>query len=155
MAIENRAWRDVAPQAAKLERFYGLGGWLGLIYAVHAVIAAVLVLILVDAAMDPRLADGDLDARILHPALAIAVSLPFLILAPLEHPLMPPVTIAASWTGLVLHGLLSGLPVSADGYAAWIAAGMIVVLFTWYLLRSKRVNVTFRHRIPADTNGSA
>lgn len=148
-------WRDIPPQAAKLERLYGLGGWLGLLYAVHAAGAVIAVLILADSALDPGLAEDDLDARLLNAVLALAVCAPFLVLAPLKHPLMPAATIAAHWIGLVGCGALFGLPAAAGDYVASIAHGALAVLFTWYLLRSKRVNVTYRHRIPDQAGAAA
>jgi hypothetical protein len=93
----------------------------------------------------------------------IALQLPFLALTPLWHPLMPSLTIACTWIHTVaLVALIAGLGEasvymyagerSPEAAAAVITIALVVTivisaLWTWYLLCSKRVNVTFRNRV--------
>ena len=84
-----------------------------------------------------------------------ALQIPFLILVPIKHPPMPNVDIACTWiqVAIILPFLMnldasSGLPASV---ATTISVVIVVMaaLWTWYLLGSKRVNVTYRNRVPS------
>ena len=81
------------------------------------------------------------------------MNIPFLILVPMKHWLMPPVVIACTWIQIVMFFPISiGLAEMTNGTIATIATIFVVVLaalWTWYLLRSKRVNLTYRNRVPA------
>ena len=82
------------------------------------------------------------------------ITLPFLLMAPMKARLMPVVAIACYWVGIAfslgtfvtLPGPLMNVSILAR-VLFWVAWG---VLFTVYLLRSRRVNVTYRHRVWAD-----
>ena len=79
--------------------------------------------------------------------------LPFLVLAPMKHPAMPKVAI-------ICGGLSIAVRLVVDFFAGrLVVAGenvpfiVLTALFVWYLLRSKRVNVTYRYRVRAAESG--
>ena len=147
-----------AAEAAK-HPLYGLGGWLALIYLGSALEAVWMLLGLV-APMPALLGSGDAVATRIIDATLLFLALPFLVLAPLKHPMMPLITIACLWTafGVSLASTAMGIVGSGlDGGAALVAmllfssggpSLMEVIGLTWYLLRSRRVNVTYRHLMP-------
>jgi len=83
--------------------------------------------------------------------LHLALNLPFLLMAPMKARLMPVVSIACYWVGIAISlgsfgtmpGPLMNVSILAR-VAFWVAWG---VVFTLYLLRSRRVNVTYLHRV--------
>lgn len=177
----------VSAQQARESRHYGFDGWLVVFYvlaalsAASAAVNAIIGLVLADVVQFgawPWLA-----------AAKMVLWLPFLILAPIRHRLMPAATILCAWvsvvfTGLALPGLwnamltgmtrqmLAMVPKGTDTRDAaqaleqlsdaaqhmveimtWAGVGFAVVtaaLFTWYLVASRRVNATYRHRLPAE-----
>ncbi|MBV1903661.1 MAG: hypothetical protein KUG58_08505 [Marinosulfonomonas sp.] len=85
--------------------------------------------------------------------LLYALQLPFLVLAPLKHRLMPKVTIVCEFLGILpVFPMTFGNP-SGAMLAALLVSIVFVFLFSWYLLRSKRVNVTYSHRVPVSQSG--
>ncbi len=144
------AWVPVSEDDARLHPCYGFGGWLWLVYAVEVAGFAMTldsVVRIVRLSGAGALASPSLAVIWLH----LALALPFLVMAPARARAMPAVSIACYWTG-VLASLCSfvlyGLPPMAVPILApmlfWWAWG---VFFTVYLLRARRVNVTYRHRV--------
>ena len=147
-------WRDVSDQEAVDTEYYGVGGWLMLFYvvAVLSLASSVLDVIAPDPKVVAMLGDSMSMTRA-YSAIATALQIPFLVLVPMKHWLMPPVEIACTWLQLVMFFPVSiGLAEMTNGTVAVIVTILIVVLaalWTWYLLRSKRVNLTYRSRVPA------
>ncbi len=126
------AWVSVTEDEARQHPFHGFGGWLWGLYAVELFglgmtlysVLQVVRLVGVEELTKPSIA-----GVWLH----LLLGMLFLILAPLRARAMPP-----------------GVPVDLSTVApmlAWTAWG---VVYTAYLLGSRRVNVTYRHRVRAD-----
>ncbi len=137
--------------------YYGLKGWLLVFYVLTALgIVSYLLLVI----SPPTSGSGDVGITREFLLIHVALSVPFLILAPLKHPLMPKVVIICLWMSFAAQAwpmYLAALA-SASGTAKYlssvnvfgiIGAGVVVVLITWYMLRSVRVNVTYLNRVPA------
>ena len=181
------AMRDVSIEEAKQSKYYGFGGWMIIFYilAALALIVGVVGVIPQNAlpGLDPDVvaivtlnAFPGVDPNVVAIVTLVqcALVLPFLILTPLKHRLMPAATIVCAWLSLVITiGLYfihwSSISAALDAEAARVDAGaevasigmiltfvsvvvMVVVtaLLTWYLISSKRVNATYRHRVRAD-----
>jgi hypothetical protein len=134
------------PEEATRHSLYGFSGWLlaayGLAIASFLVWVGFSVYAVVEG-VDSRTVPGAVRTTLGLLALLQALFvLPFLVLAPLRHHAMPSVVTVCVWFGVALN-LLYAPPLGAVSHVVWAA------LFTAYLLRSKRVNVTYRHRVPA------
>ncbi len=177
----------VSPAQAMESRYYGIGGWLLVIYVLFVLGALSTLFSLVGSLGQIGLSEADLvgtspELGSIVYALQLALALPFLVLTPMKHPQMPVVTIICLWVSVAISivyfaiqgsMLTAGLEQQAsalygqqgvsapDGIDGIIGMAVVTtmmisvgisVLFsaivTWYLLASKRVNATFRHRIP-------
>ncbi len=149
-------WNSAPREEVARLKYYGVGGWLLFVYilAVLAFLSGILDLVNPD--------ERTLKLFLGSAAIAQSVSLasmvlrfPFLILVPLKHPLMPSIDITCTWISVfIMMPFIISVDVTMGAPAAvgiLIAALVLIValLWTWYLLASKRVNLTFRHRIPA------
>ena len=149
-------WTAVTEDEARLHPLYGFGGWLYALYAVELFGLAMTIYSLLRVV---QLAGVD---QLLHPSMGfvwlhLLLGLPFLVLAPMLARAMPVVSIICYWAGTLL-GLrlffLPGLHLDVMILAPmlfWAAWG---VVFTVYLVRSRRVNVTYLHRVPAGETGA-
>jgi len=145
-------WTAITEDDARLHPLHGFGGWLYGVYAVEVLTLAFTLEGVVRVARHygiEQLANPSFGIMWLQ----VALHLPFLLMAPMTARAMPPVSIACYWASVlfslgvfVVPGLLMDLEVIARALF-WIAWG---VMFTLYLLRSRRVNVTYRHRVRAD-----
>jgi hypothetical protein len=145
------AWVDVTESEARQHPCYGFGGWLWLFYAVQLFLLGITlywVLQVVKLVGPADLTEPSMAVVWIH----LLLGMPFLLLAPLRARTMPLVSISCYWIGLLLSVrtlMLPGVPVSIAillPLAAWIAWGAV---YTGYLLQSRRVNVTYRHRVHA------
>lgn len=145
-------WKSVTLEEAHLSPYYGVSGWLLLLFVLN-VWGVILIVVftpafgIVDAA---RLGITEEDTPPLSAALInLALFLPPLILVPLKHRWAPRIWIIAQWMALVLNVVF---------FPELYPSGSILIsifgsiLITWYLMVSERVDVTFRHRVPADKN---
>jgi len=171
-------WRQLSPQEAGQHPLYGVRGWL-LFFMILVVIAMAVRIygLLVGPAMDTP---GDVQVEVnatfvtAFNAIAIVLYAFVLFMAFSYHPAFPTVAIAALWIGVALDvvGMLffpteitvtGGRPEARQVLqqqidqtaTASLTIGLIVnvviaLLLTWYFLSSKRVNVTYRHRVPAE-----
>ena len=150
-------WVDVTPAQAAERKYYGLGGWL-LFFYVLAVLGFVSSFMTLMAIPMMQRMHGDNYAIVAGLGIVQALLyLPFIIMTPMKHPLMPKATISALWFSVALTAIV-GLLTGPMAMMVQIVAGVVFVsLFQWYLNNSKRVNVTFRHRVPAEpeTSGAA
>ena len=180
----------VSPEQAMQSRYYGFGGWLLVIYVLSVLGALLTLYEMVDwlsltGASEAELAGLSGVVPVLGgfmAAVQLALALPFLVLAPMKHPMMPMVSIACLWLSvafMIVHFAIVGPLIAAAleqiakelpnqpggavpdgingiiglvvGSTMAVALGFSVLfsaLVTWYLLVSKRVNATYRHRIP-------
>lgn len=159
--------------------YYGIKGWLLVLYIILALGALSSVTNAFNADL-ARVSGMGETGWMLFSLIGLALSLPFLVLTPMKHRLMPVLTIIGMWVGVAITLIRDVLdwetivaasqkvmlqqvaaagsqPLPTEFYmtmAAWIPIGGVAVqivfalLFTWYLLASKRVNATFRHRLP-------
>ena len=143
-------WKEISPDVAREHKLYGFGGWLLVIWIAY-LLGQISSLANVFN-MDMLLAlYGSKFIAIAVIILGFILALPFLILAPMKHPAMPRLTKLSVWTSFALSSIISVFVVSFSMFL--MAAGMALgwaVLLTLYLNRSRRVNLTYLHRIPAD-----
>jgi hypothetical protein len=144
-------WRQLFPEDAMAHRCYGLRGWLLALYGIAAAIflhGAHGVIVGVGEEVIDQIAPTHAQIG-LATALKLvrtALLLPFLILAPLGHRQMPPITISCLWASVTVSLLgLAVVPPPLVGTGP-VAIGALAVVLTWYLISSERVNVTYRRR---------
>ena len=158
------AWEHVSDQEAIEVKYYGVRGWLKFFYvlAVLGFLRSLFDLIFPDPILLEMYGGsaGMMQAIIL---VSLALQIPFLVLTPIAHPLMPSVTIVCTWIQTVFVLTLmtnfdemfaTMYPDEASPEVSAIVMTMVMIisisgaaLWTWYLLRSKRVNVTYRNRV--------
>ena len=146
------AWIPVTEDDARLHPLYGFGGWLYVFYAAALFGLAQTFYSVLQVA---RVAGMEL---LFSPSMGfvwlhVALSLPFLLMSPMLARAMPIVAIICYWVGTLMGLRLFFLPglqldvMILARMAFWFAWG---VVFTVYLLRSRRVNVTYLKRVAAD-----
>jgi len=146
-----REWKTVPEDEAKRSRYYGFWGWLLFFYilAVNGLSANLLFLFGVeDEARQLQLEAYGGNVSLLQGVLLIhsALTIPFLVLAPLKHRLMPKLWIWCIWIALFV-GLAA--PEKHEILLWYAAAGVpTILLLTWYILNSKRVGATYLSRVP-------
>ena len=172
------AMTQVSADQAMQSRYYGVKGWLLVIYVLY-VLSALSTLSNALAASDAMAIGLDPGLWRMIAIVQLALTLPFLIMTPMKHRLMPMVAIACLWISVAITLLLyaanwSSIMMAMEdqmrtaagqsagamsdemfgaigqfGIMVGIGFGMIfAALMTWFLLASKRVNATFLHRIP-------
>ena len=143
-------WKDVSLEEAEQNKYYGLGGWLLVFYviAVIAFLATFLNLANVDAFK--QLYGDAYGIMLVVSIIQGLLILPFIILTPKKSPLMPKATISAYWFSIALTAI-AGMITNPSAMLPQLLVGVIfVALFSWYLRNSKRVNVTYLHRVPVE-----
>lgn len=81
----------------------------------------------------------------------VVVWAPFLVLAPLRHSVTPKVWIGCNWMNVIVFVAALNIPGRADEIIGFVALAVVgASLMTWYVLHSKRVNVTYLNRVPAE-----
>lgn len=149
----SRDWRVVSREEAAQTRYYGLRGWLLLFYLLAA---GSVVTNAIDLMSPPHAGYvevyGDRPAVIRAVLLVyLAAQLPFLVLAPLKHRLMPRAWLAGIWVAAVTFVAAIDMPGRTDGMVLRVALTLCcAALMSWYVLHAKRVNVTYLQRVPAD-----
>ncbi|NNE84032.1 MAG: hypothetical protein HKN28_08690 [Alphaproteobacteria bacterium] len=157
-------WENVSDEEAIEVKYFGVRGCLKFFYILSVLGFASSVYNLISP--DPflvELYDGNLGLLQTIYLISIALQLPFLVLTPIGHPLMPSLSIICSWvyTIFILTFAFEQDAATevmiAEGVSPEIVAGFntgiailiigTTVLWTWYLLCSKRVNVTYRNRV--------
>ena len=160
MALFTHQWTPVAADQARAHRHYGFGGWLYLLYG----FAFIRVLMNLNNIFGPQMGMigmyGEQNVPIMHVVMAFQTLciLPFLVLAPLKHELMPKVVMVGYGLGVLgfLTGLLFLTEFPTDRFiAVLINHGLTAALYSWYMGQSKRVNVTYRFRVRVQNEGAA
>jgi hypothetical protein len=145
------AWLPVTDEEAQGHPLYGFGGWLYVMYAVALFgvsMTLYTVIKVVQVVGMGQLASPAMGFVWLH----LVLNLPFLVMAPMLARAMPTTAIICYWVGILLGVrvfFLPGLPLDMrilGPMGFWFAWG---VVFTLYLLRSHRVNVTYLKRVLA------
>ena len=166
---------QVSQHQAQQSRYYGVKGWL-LVFYILMVLATLSALSNMFNETNAMLIGLDMSTWQMVSIGQIVLMLPFLILTPMKHRLMPMLSILCMWISVaVTLGLFA---MRTGDYVAMVQAQMraqgaeplppealavmemtmnitmiglpvlFALLFTWYLLASKRVAATFRHRLP-------
>lgn len=161
----SKDWRPVFREEATRNRFYGLRGWLLLFYAAAAYGAVTYAIELMSPFDDKYFGIFGERPNVIRAVLLInvAAQLPILVLAPLKHRLLPKLWIAGLWISAIAYVAAFDMPGRLDSMILGVAMTIVgTALLTWYVLDSKRVNVTHLHRVPAgaaaansDLNGVA
>lgn len=154
-AFSKSTWIQVTPEESIKNRHYGFDGWLLAFYGVIA--ASILSNVIFGlSAIYPRvfLESYGLpheDATVLSDIMKVW-GIVLLILMPVKRPFVPRLLVAGCWLCLAFYcviilGFGSVTPWSFIGFGTNIA---FAFLFSWYWLKSKRVNVTYSNRVPAN-----
>ncbi len=145
----SKEWKVVSKEEARLSPYYGFRGWLLLFY-ISILFVVVSDLLQAVTVPNPRFAYGGGVGVTRAVLLSIAaVNLPFLILAPMKHRLMPRLGIAGTWITVVIFAATIDMPGQIDGVILRVAFVVaFAALMTWYILSSRRVNVTYLNRVP-------
>lgn len=152
-------WKAIPEEEAKQSRYYGFWGWLLFFYvmAVFGIIGDLLDIFAPEIDEETGLTafqeqlkyyGGDANLTWAVMLLQDALLLPFLVLAPIKHRLMPKVVIWCMWIGVIFMAATIDRPGNVDAAILNVAgAATGAALFTWYYMGSRRVNVTYLHRI--------
>lgn len=147
-------WTEVTPEQAARHGYYGLGGWLLFFYVLAALGFISNFVALADVAPLRELYGDSFGVILALTVVQALLLLPFLILAPMKHPAMPKATISALWLSVSLTAIIGLVTGPARLLPTILIGAAFVALFQWYLSKSKRVNVTYRHRVPAGTTAA-
>lgn len=148
-------WREISPAEAEQSKYYGLGGWLLVFYVLGVLgfLASFAGLLALET-----LKQNFGDSYLILAGLGIVqglLYLPFLILAPKKHPLMPKAAISALWLSVAVTAIAGMFANPSQMMGQLIFSVAMVALFAWYLRKSKRVNVTYLHRVPVEADGES
>ena len=157
--MSNTEWRTLSAEEARGRDLFGFGGSLLVVYGLAAFMLAWQLYGATNSTGGLDIMyDGPENAFVMQHVLTLkALSwIPFLILAPMQHRLMPRIVlicIAATFLlDFVAINFVIGLPlpksIGVNTFNLVVAAG-----FAWYFLRSRRVNLTYRLRERAATTG--
>jgi H+/gluconate symporter-like permease len=159
-------WRQVTPNEAMQHPLYGVGGWL-LFFMILVLIGIVYNIYQLTLAVD--------DTQVISTIISLVISLLIVLLCFSKSRSFPTVTIVLLWInvaitviGAIIFASAAGPAIDAliaetgadpalrDAYVSAATSSLIVtvvifavlaLLMTWYLVSSKRVNVTYRHRV--------
>ena len=144
-----RDWVHIPERQARLHPLYGLNFILFGCYVLT--LGGLLVragTLSTAMALSPLFDPQDVRISGVLLACGLGLPLPLLMLSLVWHRVMPAAAIACIWAGVALDAgfLLLGMmtPVVLPGTIASTAAAP---LLTFYVLLSRRVNVTYRHRV--------
>jgi hypothetical protein len=146
----SRDWKVLSREQAQQSPYFGFRGWLLLLYLLTlvAIIQSLVWVFSPPTQGDLDVFSGNPDIRRGFDIVTVVVWAPFLILAPLKHPLTPKVWIGANWITVIISAAISDWSSQINVTIAMTAIGIVIaVLLTWYVLHSKRVNVTYLHRV--------
>ena len=142
------SWQQLSPEQAREHPLYGIAGWLLFLFGV------VIFAVIADAVEWAQYGPGS-DRPVWLLALSIAVNLAILVAGVRHWRWFPELAIAGIWIvgglGQLYTQHAAVAPVAGEseidprqvGIAAYLAFSL---LLTWLLLKSERVNVTFKHR---------
>ena len=157
----SKEWAVVSKDEAQQNRYFGLRGWLLLFYLamVWSVFQNLIVafasphseLVEIFGGGNPAVFGGNLNVMRGIFLVYGVVAVPFLVLAPLRHPLTPKVWIGSTWISVIVFTAAVDMPGQINAMIGLISFVVVTAsLMTWYFLHSKRVNVTFLNRVPVE-----
>ena len=142
-------WKNLTLNEAQQRKYFGFSGWLLVVYAV----ALLLQLWHLNSAVGSGEAlavmfEGEENAAIMRAVkwIQVLVWLPFFVLAPLKHRLAPVAAIAAAVLAMAAEvgAVTLMMNIAANKQIVIVVMNlMIMLLFVIYMLRSKRVNLTY------------
>ncbi|MCB9946497.1 MAG: hypothetical protein H6842_01565 [Rhodospirillaceae bacterium] len=168
------AWRQISEEEAKQHPLYGVGGWL-LVFIILLILGIALnVYSLLASGGSVDVGDmhieADMGFRSILIVIGIVLNAIVVIFAFTKNPNFPTVALAALWLGVAVSvvGMFIAPTITITGgseqmnqmiidqvNASYKSGGIIGVvvavilagLISWYLTASKRVNVTYSHRV--------
>lgn len=154
-AFARNQWQPVLPETAMAIRYYGIDGGLLAIYGLM-VLGTYFSIVM---AFNPTMRAFSFHGYGFLPgwdiafiAISIVLGLGYLIMIPLTHPRTPVRLIVWGWfcwMAQILIILGAGDADSTTLLFALILGPLSYTLYTWYFLKSKRVNLTYKHLAPA------
>jgi hypothetical protein len=142
-------FKEISTAEAKKHPEYGFGGGLYLVY-VFAIIWCLhsVYIVFLDADYELVLFYGfeNFTMADFTSFIQLILTLPFLWLAPRLNPVMPSVTVSlfsVNWMVWFTFGMISPRAIPVAIVVSLVSAFMII-----YIMRSTRVNVTYRNRVP-------
>ena len=148
----SRKWTVVSKDQARQNRYFGFRGWLLFFYSMTVLVSILYVMALIEWS-DPEMVEffgGYPDDTPGVDFFLWILWFPFLVLAPMKHSLTPKVWIASEWIEAIVSSAAVDMSSALVEIIVLIALSVIKVsLMTWYVLHSKRVNVTYLSRVPA------
>lgn len=150
-------WRTISKEDAARTSFYGLRGWLLLFYATSAIGVVMNVIDVMSPLHEAYFQTYGNRPNVIRVVLLTyaAAQVPFLILAPLKHRLLPKVWLVSIWAPMVVYVAAIDMPGQTDGMILRLALSFGgAALMSWYVLHSKRVNVTYLLRVPASDDAA-
>jgi len=142
-------FKEISTEEAQKHPEYGFGGGLYLMYVVAIIWclhSAYIVFLDADYELIRFYGFENNTMADFTSFLQLALTLPFLFLAPRLNPVMPSVAISlfsVNWMIWFTFGMVSPRAIPVAIVVTLVSAFMVT-----YLIRSTRVNVTYRNRIP-------
>ena len=119
----SKEWVVVSKDESQQNPYFGFRGWLLLLYLL-TIVGVIQTLIAAFTSLDPLVVEGfggnvavTLSIYIAH----AVVWAPFLVLAPLRHPLTPKVWIGCTWISAIVSVATINMPGRTDAMIGWIA----------------------------------
>ena len=148
-------WQALTADEARAHQLYGFKGWLIAVYALALVLFVLNVrsitggdaMMLIMFETEPQVAF----MRWVIALQCLAV-LPFLLLAPFKHPLMPIAALVGFAIDALARPVTAALLININNTKVMAITGthlLLGAIFISYLLLSRRVNVTYRNCIKA------
>jgi len=153
-ALSANSWRVVSPEEAAENRYYGLEGWLLALFAASlASIPMGLPGMFSPAGQDIARQIHGLDpvGATMTSTVSVVWGAVFAILIPLKRPSVPLLLLAMGWVALALNTtivLSLGTGTNTNLLMVVVPGTVSAIFMSWYWLQSKRVNVTYRLRVP-------
>lgn len=153
-AFSSTSWVQVSPEEAAKNRHYGFDGWILAFYGLTVAGTVMNVIFALDPiyrlSLEANYGLSPEGATVLMAVMLVWV-IALLCLMPVRRPSVPKLLIAGSWLYIILFWMIvlvfgAITPMSIVSFGTGI---VYPVLFTWYWLKSKRVNVTYSNRVPA------
>ena len=142
-------WKAISTEEAKSHAEYGFGGGLYLVYAlsiIWCIHSFYIVFLDTGYALTRSYGYENFTMADFTSFIQIMLTLPFLYLAPRLHPVMPNVAISlfsVNWAIWFTFGMITPNSIIVSLIVSGVSLFMVV-----YLMRSTRVNVTYRNRLP-------
>lgn len=145
------SWKTVSREEAEAHELYGFKGWLLLFWviALIGIVQNAATFFMPDVESQYR--QMGIEPSVVYAGMVLGIIgyLPLIVLAPMKHPSMPKIVqISLVATFVIGAGInLTQLPIAVA--ASGLAFGAVfLTLVILYFRKSKRVNVTYLHRVP-------